>query len=173
MKILVVGSGGREHALAWSFARCDHEVMAAPGNPGTDEVGENIDVAVSEHDAIVRAALEDEGYEFEEADSVASGWNAVDAAPPALVVLDYEMPGGDGFELVRKIRADARFAKLPVVMLTGHGQVQRAMEGIKLGTSDYIVKPFDPEDLLERVRFQIARGGHAGGKVRFPGLDDG
>jgi phosphoribosylamine---glycine ligase len=63
MQILVVGSGGREHALAWRLAQAGHAVIAAPGNPGISEVARCVPIAVDDHDGLVRTAL-DEGVDL-------------------------------------------------------------------------------------------------------------
>lgn len=116
---------------------------------------------------LVRAILQ--GYELEEAGGVEAGWHAIEASEPALVLLDHKLPDGDGFELLRKIRAHPRHFALPVVMLTGTDTLSRAMEGISSGASDYIVKPFEARHLQERVRFPLARGAHTDDSVVFPG----
>ena len=116
---------------------------------------------------IVRTALEEDGFELREAGDVESAWASALEAPPDLVLCDYEMPGEDGFELVRRIRADERLKSTPVIMLTAHNQIRRALEGIAVGTSDYIVKPFDPEDLRTRVLFQLSKG-HGDQSIVFP-----
>jgi CheY-like chemotaxis protein len=68
--------------------------------------------------------------------------------PPDLILLDVMMPGIDGYEVLRRLRADARTAGLPVVMLTGKGAIDDKMKGYGLGSSDYITKPIDSVFLL-------------------------
>ena len=120
---------------------------------------------------IVRTALEDDGFILIEAEDVDSGWRAVQEAEPELVLCDYEMQGADGFELVRRIRANELHAGIPVIMLTAHRQVSRALKGVSVGTSDYVVKPFDPEDLRKRILFHLNQG-HTRGPVVFPDAGD-
>ena len=71
---------------------------------------------------------------------------------PDLILLDIRMPLRDGFEILREIRTMEDRADIPVVMLTGMEDRRYVMESIKLGIRDYILKPFDPNDLLARVR---------------------
>ena len=71
---------------------------------------------------------------------------------PDLILLDIRMPLRDGFEILREIRTMEDRADIPVVMLTGMEDKRYVMESIKLGIRDYILKPFDPNDLLARVR---------------------
>lgn len=71
---------------------------------------------------------------------------------PDLILLDIRMPLRDGFEILREIQTMEDRADIPVVMLTGMEDRRYVMESIKLGIRDYILKPFDPNDLLARVR---------------------
>lgn len=71
---------------------------------------------------------------------------------PDLILLDIRMPLRDGFEILREIRKMEDRADIPVVMLTGMEDKRYVMESIKLGIRDYVLKPFDPNDLLARVR---------------------
>ena len=71
---------------------------------------------------------------------------------PDLILLDIRMVPKDGFATLREIRAMEDRADIPVIMLTGMEDRQFVMEGIKLGICDYILKPFTPDDLLERIQ---------------------
>ena len=70
---------------------------------------------------------------------------------PDLILLDIRMAHKDGFQTLREIRAMEDRADIPVIMLTGVEDRKSVMEGIKLGICDYVLKPFTPEDLLERI----------------------
>ncbi|RKX78272.1 MAG: sigma-54-dependent Fis family transcriptional regulator, partial [Spirochaetes bacterium] len=65
-------------------------------------------------------------------------------------VVDLRMPGMDGLELIRWI--NEKGIRLPVIMISAHGEIQDAVEAMKLGAKDYIVKPFDPEELILRLK---------------------
>ena len=71
---------------------------------------------------------------------------------PDLILLDIRMAFKDGFETLREIRALEDRADIPVIMLTGVEDKKSVMEGIKLGICDYVLKPFTPDDLLERIQ---------------------
>ena len=71
---------------------------------------------------------------------------------PDLILLDIRMTPKDGFKTLREIRAMEDRADIPVIMLTGLEDKRSVMEGIKLGICDYILKPFTPEDLRERIQ---------------------
>ncbi|MBB4287884.1 response regulator [Roseospira goensis] len=82
-----------------------------------------------------------------------------DSARPDLVILDLMMPGEDGLSLCRALRADPETADLPIVMLTAMGEETDRVVGLELGADDYIPKPFNPRELLARVRAVLRRAG--------------
>ena len=75
----------------------------------------------------------------------------VRAKEPVAVILDVQMPGGGGLSALNKIKSDPRMANLPVMMLTGERNPETVMEAMTGGAADYMVKPFNPDILLERV----------------------
>jgi DNA-binding NtrC family response regulator len=107
---------------------------------------------VVEDEAYVReslaAVLQGRGYDVTLADGVDSALEVLRKAPVDLVLTDLNMPAGGGLELVKRARAS--FAGTPVVVLTGFGTVASAVECLKAGASDYVLKPADP-DALEVV----------------------
>lgn len=84
------------------------------------------------------------------------------------ILTDVRMPGPDGMALLRNLRAAGH--ALPVVMMTGHGDVPLAVEAMKLGADDFLEKPFDDESLLHTLRSALERDGS--GPPRDPGLQD-
>ena len=80
---------------------------------------------------------------------------------PDLILLDIRMAPKDGFETLREIRAMEDRADIPVIMLTGMEDKRSVMEGIKLGICDYILKPFTPEDLRERIQRALETSGES------------
>ena len=84
------------------------------------------------------------------------------------VLTDIRMPGLDGLELLRRLRSAGH--TLPVIMMTGHGDVPLAVEAMKLGACDFIEKPFDDEALLQALRSAMERGGPAA--LDDPGLQE-
>ena len=101
---------------------------------------------------IIQRRLQSEGFE------VIYGQNGEDALEAAsgrdlsLCLLDVQMPVMDGFELLSRLRQDHRFAHVPIVMLTSMGRDQDIQRGKELGATDYMIKPFSPAVLVERVR---------------------
>lgn len=74
------------------------------------------------------------------------------AEPPSLVILDVKMPGVNGFTLCQRLRADPRFAKVPVLFLTGVDSDEGFLLGLDAGASSYMTKPVERKALLQRIR---------------------
>lgn len=77
--------------------------------------------------------------------------------PPDLVVLDLMLPGLDGLQVCREIRADANIAAIPIIMLTAKAEESDRIVGLELGADDYITKPFSPNEVVARVRALLRR----------------
>jgi DNA-binding response OmpR family regulator len=85
-----------------------------------------------------------------------------------VVLLDVMLPGADGLEICRRIRATPELAGVPVVMLTARGEDVDKIVGLELGADDYLAKPFNPRELLARIRAVLRRGREAPpGTARF------
>lgn len=102
----------------------------------------------------VRLALESEGYEVFEADSVKRGLIEAATRRPDLLVLDLGLPDGDGVELVRALR---QWSAVPVLVLSARSQEADKIAALDTGADDYLVKPFGAGELLARVRAQLRR----------------
>ena len=87
------------------------------------------------------------------AEDGAKGFSALEAAAPpiGLIISDWNMPNLSGLDFLRKVRADARFSKLPFVMVTAEAEQHQVVEAIKAGVSNYVVKPFTPDQLKEKL----------------------
>ena len=92
------------------------------------------------------------GHALEEASSAEEAHDRLQGAPPDLVLLDMQLPGRSGHELLAEIRADPRTRLIPVVMITGAATHERKLKAIEAGVTDFIAKPFSPEELAARVR---------------------
>lgn len=106
--------------------------------------------------AFLRRALVLEGYEVAVAQTGADGLRSVAERPPDLVILDIMMPGVDGIEVCRRLRAAGE--GMPVLLLTARDAVADRVKGLDAGADDYLVKPFALEELLARVRALLRRG---------------
>ncbi|HJQ32409.1 MAG TPA: response regulator transcription factor [Pyrinomonadaceae bacterium] len=105
----------------------------------------------------VAVTLREEGYEVATARSGAEALVAVNASVPDLVVSDIRMPGMDGYQLARALRSSPRTELIPVVFLTAKAERKDRLAGIRTGVDAYLVKPFDPEELLAVVANLLAR----------------
>jgi len=80
------------------------------------------------------------------------GWAAIDANPDVeMLITDWNMPEMNGLELVKKVRADERFKDLPIIMVTTEGGKAEVITALKAGVNNYIVKPFTPQVLKEKL----------------------
>ncbi len=107
--------------------------------------------------AALKRALELGGFEVELAADGSEGLSRTAELGPDLVVLDILMPGVDGLEVCRALRA--RGDRTPILMLTARDAVADRVEGLEAGADDYLVKPFALEELLARVRALLRRSG--------------
>jgi len=100
---------------------------------------------------LVKLRLSRSGYDVLTAADGATALALARTASPALAVLDVAMPVFDGLQVTRALRADAATASLPVLLLTARAQDKDVERGLEAGADDYVVKPFSPEALAERV----------------------
>ncbi|MBI2574365.1 response regulator [Candidatus Woesearchaeota archaeon] len=101
---------------------------------------------------LVSFILTSNGYEVIEAYIGAEGVEKARKEKPDLVVLDVMMPNMDGFEVAKTLTSDMATKDIPILMLSSKAQFEDKMKGIDSGATDYITKPFDKEELLQKVR---------------------
>ena len=115
-------------------------------------------ILVVDDDRDIRSLLSEylaaNGFRTMEAADGAAMWKALDATRIDLIVLDLMMPGEDGLQLCRNLRAKSN---LPVIMLTARGQPVDRIVGLEMGADDYLAKPFEPRELLARIRSVLRR----------------
>ncbi|HZR00491.1 MAG TPA: response regulator transcription factor [Chloroflexota bacterium] len=104
---------------------------------------------------VMKRGLVYAGYQVDEADSGESALVSARDRPPDLVVLDVMLPGLDGLEVCRRLRADS--SQLPILLLTARDRVPDRVAGLDAGADDYLVKPFAFDELLARVRALLRR----------------
>jgi DNA-binding response OmpR family regulator len=102
----------------------------------------------------VRLALEDEGWEVEEADTGEDALQAFTRQPSDVVLIDIMLPGIDGFDVCRSIR---RVSDVPIVMVTARADTHDVVAGLEAGADDYLTKPFAPKELSARIRALLRR----------------
>ena len=112
---------------------------------------------------MVSEYLRQAGFDFSHALDGASGLAALQKSPPALVVLDLMLPDMDGLEICRRIRGiGGAVGKTPILMLTAKGDPMDRVIGLEVGADDYLAKPFEPRELLARIRAILRRSADAG-----------
>jgi DNA-binding response OmpR family regulator len=119
---------------------------------------------------IIRLYLEKDGYEVQcEYDGI-KAMIAFKKFTPNIVILDIMLPGADGWEVLKEIR---KVSGIPVIMLTAKGETFDKVLGLELGADDYIVKPFEPKELMARVKAVLRRYDHKDmdtQEVIYPGI---
>lgn len=100
----------------------------------------------------VLAMLEPEGYQIEQADDGFQALQMLQSLQPDLILLDVMMPGMDGFEVCRRIRATPVLTEVPIIILTALDDRASLLEGIEAGADDFLTKPVDRYELVARVR---------------------
>jgi two-component system response regulator MprA len=119
--------------------------------------------------SLMRRGLSYAGYAVETAESGEEALDFAGARSPDAVILDVMLPGIDGIEVCRRLRASD--AGLPIMLLTARGRVPDRVAGLDAGADDYLVKPFSLEELLARVRALLRRAGASeSGQLRFEDL---
>ena len=115
-------------------------------------------VLVVEDDAdiadVLRRSLRNEGYEVRTSGDGAEALDIAIGFMPDLVVLDLGLPGMDGVEVCRRLRSDG---DVPILMLTARAETEDRVEGLDSGADDYLVKPFERQELLARIRALLRR----------------
>ena len=101
----------------------------------------------------LKYAFEDEGYTVLSANNGLEAWHLVNTNAVDLVITDLRMPEMDGYELIRKINAS--YPMLPIIVLTGHGTIETAVETMRDGAVDFFTKPVDLDKLLLVVKKSI------------------
>ena len=105
---------------------------------------------------VLRVNLRRHGYETDIARSGRAALAAAAQRPPALVVLDLDLPGARGVEIIRSLR---RWSRAPIVVLSGHIRTRDTVEALDAGADDYVIRPFDMDELMARLRAVARRAG--------------
>src|SRR2546426_4024673 len=103
---------------------------------------------------LVTRFLTQEGFQIDSVNGGAPGAERALSGNYSLVVLDVMMPGVDGFDVLRRIRAQSR---IPILMLTAKGDALDRVLGLEMGADDYLPKPFNPQELVARIRAILRR----------------
>ncbi|MFZ0407057.1 MAG: response regulator transcription factor [Cyanobium sp.] len=133
----------------------------APGSPAEEAAKLPVRLLLVDDEPGLRTAvktyLEDEGFHVSTANDGEEGWSAAQELLPDVVITDVMMPRCDGYGLLKRLRADERLGGTPVIFLTAKGMTADRIAGFQAGADDYIPKPFDPDELVARVRNVVRR----------------
>lgn len=121
----------------------------------------NISVVVIEDEEdileLIRYNLRREGFNVEGATSGEKGLNLIESTRPNIVLLDLMLPGVDGLDVCRRLKANSGLQSIPIVMISAKGEESDIIAGLELGADDYVTKPFSPKILIARVRAVLRR----------------
>jgi two-component system phosphate regulon response regulator PhoB len=106
---------------------------------------------------LLRFTLEKESFQVSVSASGEKGLEAARHAPPDLILLDLMLPGVDGLEVCRTLKADPRTQHVGIIMITAKGEEADVVAGLEVGADDYITKPFSPKVVIARVRNVLRR----------------
>ena len=123
-------------------------------------------ILIAEDDAdirdLLRLYLEGEGFQVLEAGDGATALRIAREQSPSMAILDIMMPEMNGFELTRALR---KYSNIPILILSAKSQDNDKILGLNLGADDYIAKPFNPVEIVARVKAQLRRAERTGGSV--------
>ena len=114
---------------------------------------------------LVEEYLQTEGFEIDVVHDGTEGLERVLSSEPILVILDVMLPGANGFEVLRRIRSRSQ---VPVLMLTARGDDVDRIVGLEIGADDYLPKPFNPRELVARIRAILRRSQPGAGVSKQP-----
>jgi len=107
---------------------------------------------------LIQKKLKESDYELDYAKSGSEGLAKISSFSPELLIVDLKLPEMDGFQILERIRKDPKFASCPVIVITGQDELNDKLKAFELGADDYLVKPFQPEELVARMGILARRG---------------
>ena len=107
---------------------------------------------------LIGKALKEADYDLEYAKSGTEGLARVPSFEPEMLIVDLKLPETDGFEILQRLRRDPKFGHIPVIVITSKDELSEKLKAFELGADDYVVKPFQPEELVARMGILARRG---------------
>lgn len=107
---------------------------------------------------LIRSALKAADYDLEYAKSGNEGLAKIPSFNPEMLIVDLKLPEMDGFEILQRLRRDPKFSHTPVIVITAKDELSEKLKAFELGADDYLVKPFQPEELVARMGILARRG---------------
>ncbi len=107
---------------------------------------------------LIQKKLKESDYNLEYAKSSPEGLAKISSFEPELLIVDLMLPDMDGLQILERLRRDSKFSSVPVIVITAKDQLDEKLKAFELGADDYLVKPFQPEELVARMGILIRRG---------------
>lgn len=107
---------------------------------------------------LIRKTLAEAEYNLEYAKSGSEGLAKIPTFEPDMLIVDLKLPEMDGFEILERLRRDPKFGHMPVIVITAKDELSEKLKAFELGADDYLVKPFQPEELVARMGILARRG---------------
>jgi len=107
---------------------------------------------------LIQKKLKESDYTLEYAKSGSEGLAKISSFEPELLIVDLKLPEMDGFQILERIKKDPKFASIPVIVITAQDELNEKLKAFELGADDYLVKPFQPEELVARMGILARRG---------------
>jgi pilus assembly protein CpaE len=107
---------------------------------------------------LLQKSLREAEYQLEYAKSGSEGLAKIPSFEPELLIVDLKLPELDGFEILKRLRRDPKFSYIPVIVITSQDELSEKLRAFELGADDYLVKPFQPEELVARMGILARRG---------------
>lgn len=107
---------------------------------------------------LLQKPLTDTEYRLEYAKSGSEGLAKIPSFEPEMLIVDLKLPEPDGFEILKRLRRDPKFSYIPVIVITSQDELSEKLKAFELGADDYLVKPFQPEELVARMGILARRG---------------
>ena len=107
---------------------------------------------------LIRNKLKEADYELDYAKSGNEGLAKIPSFEPEMLIVDLKLPEMDGFEILERLRRDPKFSHIPVIVITSQDELSEKLKAFELGADDYVVKPFQPEELVARMGILARRG---------------
>lgn len=107
---------------------------------------------------LIQKKLNESDYTLEYAKSSSEGLAKISSFDPELLIVDLMLPDMDGLQILERIRRDPKFGAIPVIVITAKDELEQKLKAFELGADDYLVKPFQPEELVARMGILVRRG---------------
>lgn len=107
---------------------------------------------------LIRKTLKEANYDLEYAKSGSEGLSKIPTFEPDIIIVDLKLPEMDGFQILDRIRRDSKYGHLPVIVITAQDELSEKLKAFEAGADDYVVKPFQPEELVARMGILARRG---------------